>query len=142
MTITNHDSTVINKLEASLTDDARVVIYNCHMFIVQATRFNPTKNLFSHKQCSPIVKHTWFIILRASMRILMLVPEERIWWKGYIHTAVFCMHKSRKNGIYHPAQEFKVQEAFYGTTTFSLMTFMVNYKKLLKNCEFDVQGTL
>ncbi len=52
------------------------------------------------------------------------------------------MHKSRKNGIYHLAQEFKVQEAFYGTTTFSLMTFMANYKKLLKNCEFDVQGTL
>ncbi len=27
---------VVNKLEASLTDDARVVIYNRHMFIVQA----------------------------------------------------------------------------------------------------------
>jgi hypothetical protein len=28
---------VINKLEASLIDDARVVIYNRHMFIVHAT---------------------------------------------------------------------------------------------------------
>ncbi len=37
MTIANHDSTVINKLEASLTDDARVIIYDCQMFIVQAT---------------------------------------------------------------------------------------------------------
>ncbi len=37
MTIINDDSRVINKLEASLTDDARVVIYNRHMFIVQAT---------------------------------------------------------------------------------------------------------
>ncbi len=37
MTIINDDSWVINKLETSLTDDARVVIYNCHMFIVQAT---------------------------------------------------------------------------------------------------------
>ncbi len=37
MTIINDDSRVINKLEASLTDDARVIIYNCHMFIVQAT---------------------------------------------------------------------------------------------------------
>jgi hypothetical protein len=37
MTIVNDDARVINKLEASLTDDARVVIYNCHMFIVQAT---------------------------------------------------------------------------------------------------------
>jgi hypothetical protein len=37
MTIVNDDSMVINKLEASLTDDARVVIYDRHMFIVQAT---------------------------------------------------------------------------------------------------------
>ncbi len=37
VTIVNEDSRVANKLEASLTDDARVVIYNCHMFIVQAT---------------------------------------------------------------------------------------------------------
>jgi hypothetical protein len=33
MTIVNDDSRVINKLEASLTD----VIYDYHMFIVQAT---------------------------------------------------------------------------------------------------------
>jgi hypothetical protein len=37
MTIVNDDSRVITKLETSLTDDARVVIYNCHMFKVQAT---------------------------------------------------------------------------------------------------------
>ncbi len=37
MTIVNNDSRVITKLETSLTDDARVVIYHCHMFIVQAT---------------------------------------------------------------------------------------------------------
>jgi hypothetical protein len=37
MTIVNDDSRVINKLEASLTDRARVIIYDCHMFIVQAT---------------------------------------------------------------------------------------------------------
>jgi len=39
MMLVNDDSKVVNKLEASLTDDARVVIYNCHMFIVQATSF-------------------------------------------------------------------------------------------------------
>jgi hypothetical protein len=38
MTIVNDDSRVVNKLEASLTDDGRVVIYDRHMFIVQATR--------------------------------------------------------------------------------------------------------
>jgi hypothetical protein len=37
MMIVNDDSWVINKLEASLTDNARVVIYDRHMFIVQAT---------------------------------------------------------------------------------------------------------
>jgi hypothetical protein len=37
MTIVNDDSRVVNKLEASLTDNARVIIKDCHMFIVQAT---------------------------------------------------------------------------------------------------------
>jgi hypothetical protein len=37
MMIVNDDSRVVNELEASLTDDARVIIYNRHMFIVQAT---------------------------------------------------------------------------------------------------------
>ncbi len=37
MMIVNDDSRVINKLEASLTDDDRVVTYDYHMFLVQAT---------------------------------------------------------------------------------------------------------
>jgi hypothetical protein len=37
MMIVNDNSRVVNKLEASLTDDARFVIYDRHMFIVQAT---------------------------------------------------------------------------------------------------------
>ncbi len=37
MMIVNDNSRVVNKLEASLTDDARVIIYDRHMFIVQAT---------------------------------------------------------------------------------------------------------
>ncbi len=36
--ITNDDASTVNKFEASLIDDNRVVIYDCHMFIVQATR--------------------------------------------------------------------------------------------------------
>ncbi len=36
MMIVNDNSRVVNKLQASLTDDARVVIYDRHMFIVQA----------------------------------------------------------------------------------------------------------
>jgi hypothetical protein len=37
MTILNDDSSIVNKLGASLTDDTRVIIYNHHMFIVQST---------------------------------------------------------------------------------------------------------
>jgi hypothetical protein len=37
MMIVDDDFRVVNNLEASLTDDARVVVYNRHMFIVQAT---------------------------------------------------------------------------------------------------------
>jgi hypothetical protein len=39
MTIVNDDSRVITKLKTSLTDDARFVFYDCHMFIVHATVF-------------------------------------------------------------------------------------------------------
>jgi hypothetical protein len=37
MAIVNDDSRVVKKLEASLIDNARVVIYDHHMFIVKAT---------------------------------------------------------------------------------------------------------
>ncbi len=37
ITIVNYYSSAVNKFGASHTDDARVVIYDCHMFIVQAT---------------------------------------------------------------------------------------------------------
>jgi hypothetical protein len=37
MMIVNDNSRIVNKLEASLTDDARVVIYDRHMFIIQVT---------------------------------------------------------------------------------------------------------
>jgi ribosomal protein S3AE len=36
-TIVNYASSVVNKLKALLTDDARVVIYDLHVIMVQAT---------------------------------------------------------------------------------------------------------
>jgi hypothetical protein len=36
-TIVNYASSIVDKLEALLTDDARVVNYDHHVFIVQAT---------------------------------------------------------------------------------------------------------
>ncbi len=37
ITIVNDKSSIINKFEASLTDGDRVIIYDHHMFITQAT---------------------------------------------------------------------------------------------------------
>ncbi len=48
MTIVNDNYRVVNKLDASLTDDARVVIYDCHMFIVQATGLIHTCSINLH----------------------------------------------------------------------------------------------
>jgi hypothetical protein len=36
-TIVNDDSSIVNKFEASFTEDARVITYDHHMFIIQAT---------------------------------------------------------------------------------------------------------
>ncbi len=47
VTIVNYASSSVNKLKASLNDDARVVIYNRHIFIVQATGRNFPYYLFS-----------------------------------------------------------------------------------------------
>ncbi len=45
MTIVNDDTMVVNKLEASITDETRVVIYDHHMFIVQATEVQNKSSL-------------------------------------------------------------------------------------------------
>jgi hypothetical protein len=37
--IVNDDSSILNKLGASLADDARAIIYHRHMFIVQANGY-------------------------------------------------------------------------------------------------------
>jgi hypothetical protein len=37
VTIVNYDSSVISKWDFKLIDDASVIIYDCNMFIIQAT---------------------------------------------------------------------------------------------------------
>ncbi len=37
ITTVNDNSRVVNKLETSLTDEARVIVYDHHMFLVKAT---------------------------------------------------------------------------------------------------------
>ncbi len=45
MMIVNDDASVVNKLEASPSDNAGVVIYDRHMFIVQATELLGLSNV-------------------------------------------------------------------------------------------------
>ncbi len=47
--IVNDDSSVINKLETSLTDDARVIIYDRHLLIVEATDATIWSLSFGHQ---------------------------------------------------------------------------------------------
>jgi hypothetical protein len=66
MTTVNDNSRVITKLETSLTDNAKVIIYDHHMFIVQATgkhwphacpRMHPFPSLhLTHKLWNPAKK--------------------------------------------------------------------------------------
>jgi hypothetical protein len=59
MMIVNDDSKVVNKLEALPADGARVINYDHHMFIVQATG-NVRLNLYLAKPASvhvSLVKH-------------------------------------------------------------------------------------
>jgi hypothetical protein len=55
MTIVNDNSSVINKPGASLTDEARVVIYDRHMFIVRPQ----SKPYWSNLQCPPLKLSSW-----------------------------------------------------------------------------------
>ena len=51
--IINDESCIINKLETSLIDDARVVIYDRHMFRVQVTGVQ----LKTLERCSKLWRH-------------------------------------------------------------------------------------
>jgi hypothetical protein len=62
MTIINDDSRVANKLEASLTDDARVIIYDYHMFKVQATSCGVTYGRHSDNSRGIINERNLFIV--------------------------------------------------------------------------------
>ena len=67
MTIINDNSRVVNKLEASLTDNARVIIYDRHMFIVQATDCPACFNELSYQKSSyELVLKTKCLFMNAS----------------------------------------------------------------------------
>jgi uncharacterized protein YtpQ (UPF0354 family) len=62
MTIINDDSRVVTKLETSHTDDARVVIYDCHIFIVHATGLSIDISVLTWMESKDIQrKNRWHI---------------------------------------------------------------------------------
>jgi hypothetical protein len=64
ITIIYENSSVVNKFEVSLTDDARVVFYDHHMFIVQATDYSISKTQSPHTQTVLIIFKTVFSTLQ------------------------------------------------------------------------------
>ncbi len=54
ITIVNDDSSCINKCHLSLNDDARVIIYNCNMFIAQATTNGSLSNVQKRNQTQTV----------------------------------------------------------------------------------------
>ncbi len=61
--IVNYDSSIINKFRASLADDSRVVIYDHHMFMVQATccTGNTTELIFFQKNALAYYTKSFFM---------------------------------------------------------------------------------
>ncbi len=59
--IVNDDARIVNKLDASLMDDARVFIYNRQMFIVQATE----ADCINFKQDFFMVKQHYVLLLQG-----------------------------------------------------------------------------
>jgi hypothetical protein len=70
ITIVNDDSSVINKFEALVTNDCRVVIYDRHMFIVPATGGNRIK-FFTLVICTNVNQ----LILNCTPILLPLAPR-------------------------------------------------------------------
>jgi hypothetical protein len=57
-------TSVINKFEASLTDDARVIIYEWHMFIVEATGIgNAPKSILMIQFLAVISRYCTVLVL-------------------------------------------------------------------------------
>jgi len=97
MTIVNDDSGVITKLETSLIDDARVVIYDCHMFTVQATDCLLNLIIQSHDYGSVLVKIFTKLTLNVIIKKRLVVRLEIVFLnhhqKGQYYKEFLCTKK-------------------------------------------------
>ncbi len=80
MTIVNDDSRVVNKLEASLTDDARGIIYDRHMFIVQAAvvtiRSSLLRNNFLQKHYNYLQAYLQKVQTQSIIKVIKMPSYE------------------------------------------------------------------
>jgi hypothetical protein len=58
MMIVNYASSIVIKIKALLTDNARVIIYDCHVFIVQATGSREQEGTES---LDPSINKSWYV---------------------------------------------------------------------------------
>ncbi len=78
MMIVNYANSVVNKLEALLTDDARVLIYDRHVFIVQATGVMFAAKARTLTKSGTLERFfTWVVCLPAS--IILSWKDLLIW---------------------------------------------------------------
>ncbi len=88
MTIVNDDSWVVNKLEASLFDDTRVIIYDWHMFTVQATDvqlFEYIMRLLREWEKNQILKKDWRsfkVELKTNVFYWSVSQIKKALWRG------------------------------------------------------------
>ncbi len=79
MMIINDDSRVVTKLETSLTDDATVVIYNHHMFIVQANDQRKSVKSFLNSLTHCKVALSCAVVLYCTVYFDTLILSLREW---------------------------------------------------------------
>ncbi len=84
MTIVNYASSSVNKLKASLNDDTRVIIYDRHMYIVQATG-GQSSNLYLN------VVHLW----QLKTAQLCLIHAVLLKTKQYFSSNIFMADKTQ-----------------------------------------------
>jgi hypothetical protein len=129
MTIINDDFSIINKLETSPTDDARVVIYDGLVFIVQATEiiffislhFSPYLSLWASVLVfKPLILTQW---VKCSTTVLPKYvsgsakangrePKSCLGWVFNFKLGYFVMHAITRHIQACPILELKTQPRF------------------------------
>ncbi len=89
MKIVNDDSRVFTKLETSLTDNARVIIYDHNMFIVQATGVHDhfSKVVLSYPNLKPCHYYFCHIVLALTLFISIGLLIEVLYTKTSLNNA-------------------------------------------------------